>query len=106
MPDAEEADCEPSKRKKIPWTSNAWLNSLGQPTCFSFTHGFNKEQVQKDWASYHCQYLGHGLSVRTWRNSATRGARAKTSLTDSVIICTAVSNMPVPRTALAYTIAY
>ena len=58
MPDDEEVDCEPSKRKKITWTSNAWLNSLGQPTCFSFTHGFNKEQVQKDWASYHCQYLG------------------------------------------------
>ena len=58
MPDAEEADCEPSKRKKITWTSSAWLNSLGHPTGFSFTHGFNKVQVQRDWASFQCQYLG------------------------------------------------
>lgn len=58
MPDDEEADCEPSKRKKITWTSNAWLNSLGHSTGLSFTHGFNQEQVQKDWASFQCQYLG------------------------------------------------
>jgi hypothetical protein len=58
MPDDKEADCEPSKRKKITWTSNAWLNSLGHSTGFSFTHGFNQVQVQKDWASFQCQYLG------------------------------------------------
>jgi hypothetical protein len=58
MPDDEEVDCEPSKRKKIKWTSNAWLNSLGHSMGFSLTHGFNQVQVQKDWASFHCQYLG------------------------------------------------
>ena len=58
MPDDEEQDCEPSKRKKITWTSNAWLNSIGHPMGFSLTHGFNKVQVERDWVSYHCQYLG------------------------------------------------
>jgi len=73
MPDGEEVDCEQSKRKEITWTSNAWLNFTGQPTGFSITRDSNKAKVTQNWTSYHCQYLGHGLSVRTWRNSATRG---------------------------------
>ena len=59
MPDEEELDCVPHKRKTITWTQNAFLSSLGHDTGFSTSEGFNKEKVHQDWTSYHCQYLGH-----------------------------------------------
>ena len=46
------------KRKKITWTSNTFLSSLGHDTGFSTSEGFSKEKVHQDWTSYHCQYLG------------------------------------------------
>jgi hypothetical protein len=58
MPDDEELDCAPHKRKSITWTPNAFLSSLGHDTGFSTSEGFNKEKVHQDWTFYHCQYLG------------------------------------------------
>ena len=58
MPDEEELDCAPHKRKTITWTPNAFLSSLGHDTGFSTSVGFNKVKVHQDWTSYHCQYLG------------------------------------------------
>ena len=51
MPDEEERDCAPNKRKTITWTPNAFLSSLGHDMGFSISEGFNK-------ASYNCQHLG------------------------------------------------
>jgi hypothetical protein len=58
MPDEEELDCAPHKRKTITWTPNAFLSSLGHDMGFSTSEGFNKEKVHQDWTSYNCQYLG------------------------------------------------
>ena len=57
MPDEEELDCAPHKRKTITWTPNAFQSSLGHDTGFSTSEGFNKVKVHQDWTSYHCQYL-------------------------------------------------
>jgi hypothetical protein len=58
MPDEEECDCAPNKRKTITWTPNAFLNFLDHDRGFSITEGFNKEKVQQDWVTYNCQHLG------------------------------------------------
>ena len=50
MPDDEELECAPSKRK--------FLNSLGHTTGFSTSKAFNKEKVIQDWISWNCQQLG------------------------------------------------
>jgi len=47
MPDDEELDCAPSKRKLLNWTPLAWLNSLGHHTGFSTSENFNKEKVRR-----------------------------------------------------------
>ena len=48
MPDEEERDCAPNKRKTITWTPDAFLNSLGHDWGFSINEGFTKEKVQQD----------------------------------------------------------
>ena len=53
MPDDEELECAPSKRKFL-----AFLNSLGHTTGFSTSKAFNKEKVIQDWISWNCQQLG------------------------------------------------
>jgi hypothetical protein len=72
MPDDEELDCAPSKRKMLNWTPFARLNSSGHRTGFSNSKDFNKEKVLQDWTSvlvfvsertnkrhhHHCQQLG------------------------------------------------
>jgi len=65
MPDDEELECAPSKRKLLHWTplaftpkSKAFLNSLGHTTGFSMSKAFNKEKVIQDWISWNCQQLG------------------------------------------------
>jgi hypothetical protein len=48
MPDDEELECAPSKRKLLHcvthWTPLAFLNSLGHSTGFSTSKSFKKEQ--------------------------------------------------------------
>jgi hypothetical protein len=58
MPDDEELECAPSKRKFLNWTPLAFLNSLGHTTGFSTSKAFNKEKVTQDWISWNCQQLG------------------------------------------------
>ena len=58
MPDDEELECAPSKRKLIHWTPLAFLNTLGHSTGFSTSKAFNKEKVTQDWRSWNCQQLG------------------------------------------------
>ena len=58
MPDEEDRDCAPDKRKKITWTPNAFLNSLGHDRGFSIGAGFNGEKVQRGWVTYCCQHMG------------------------------------------------
>ena len=58
MPDDEELECAPSKRKLLNWTPLAFLNSLGHTTGFSTSKAFNKEKVIQDWISWNCQQLG------------------------------------------------
>jgi hypothetical protein len=58
MPDEEELNCAPSKRKTITWMHNAWLNSLGHLTGFSTSEDFNKANVIQDWISINCKSLG------------------------------------------------
>ena len=65
MPDDEEIECAPSKRKFLNWTPLAFLNSLGHTTGFSVpavgfstSKAFNKEKVIQDWTSWNCQQLG------------------------------------------------
>ena len=58
MPDDEELDCAPSKRKTLNWAPFACLNSLGHRMGFSTSKDFNKEKVLQDWTSVHCQQLG------------------------------------------------
>ena len=48
MPDDEELECSPSKRKLLHWTPLAFLNSLGHSTGFSTSKAFNKERVIQD----------------------------------------------------------
>jgi hypothetical protein len=55
MPDDEELDCAPSKRKTLNWTPFAWFNSLGLRAGFSISE---EEKVLQDWTSFHCQQLG------------------------------------------------
>jgi hypothetical protein len=43
MPDDEELERVPSKRKFLNWTPLAFLNSLGHTTGFSTSKAFNKE---------------------------------------------------------------
>jgi hypothetical protein len=52
MPDDEDFDCAPSKRKALNWTPFAWLNSLEHRTGFSTSEDFNKERVLQDWTSF------------------------------------------------------
>jgi len=52
MPDDEERECVPSKRKMLNWTPLAWLNSLSHHTGFSTSEGFNKERVIQDWTAW------------------------------------------------------
>jgi len=47
MPDDEELDCAPSKRKLLNWTPLAWLNSLSHHTGFSTSKDFNKEKERE-----------------------------------------------------------
>jgi hypothetical protein len=58
MPDDEEIECAPSKRKFLNWTPLAFLNSLGHTTGFSTSKAFNKEKVIQDWISWNCQQMG------------------------------------------------
>jgi hypothetical protein len=58
MPDDEELECAPSKRKFLNWTPPAFLNSLGHTTGFSTSKASNKEKVIQDWTSWNCQQLG------------------------------------------------
>jgi hypothetical protein len=58
MPDDEEIECAPSKRKFLNWTPLAFLNSLGHTTGFSTSKAFNKEKVIQDWISWNFQQLG------------------------------------------------
>ena len=58
MPDDEELECAPSKRKFLHWTPLVFLNSLGHTTGFSTSKAFNKEKVIQDWISWNCQQLG------------------------------------------------
>jgi len=58
MPDDEELDSAPSKRKLLNWTPLAWLNSLSHHTGFSTSEDFNKEKVIQDWTSWNRQQLG------------------------------------------------
>jgi len=58
MPDDEEIECAPSKRKFLHWTPLAFLNSLGHTTGSSTSKAFNKEKVIQDWISWNCQQLG------------------------------------------------
>ena len=58
MPDDEELECAPSKRKLLHWTPLAFLNSLGHSTGFSTSKACNKEKVIQDWISWNCQQLG------------------------------------------------
>ena len=58
MPDDEELECAPSKRKFLHWTPLVFLNSLGHTTGFSTSKAFNKEKVTQDWISWNCQQLG------------------------------------------------
>jgi hypothetical protein len=59
MPDDEELDFAPSKRKLLNWTPLAWLNSLGHHTGFSTSENFNKEKVLRVeprwWGTLKCQ---------------------------------------------------
>ena len=59
MPDDEELECAPSKRKFLNWTPLVFLNSLGHTTGFSVpavgfstSKAFNKEKVIQDWTSW------------------------------------------------------
>jgi hypothetical protein len=58
MPDEEDRDCAPNKRKTITWTPNAFLNSLGHEWGFSTNTGFSRKKVQRDWVTYSYQHLG------------------------------------------------
>jgi hypothetical protein len=58
MPDDEELECAPSKRKLLHWTPLAFFNSLGHSTGFSTSKAFKKEKVTRDWKSWNCQQLG------------------------------------------------
>ena len=51
MPDDEERECVPSKRKMLNWTPLAGLNSLSHHTGFSTSEGFNKEKTIQDWTA-------------------------------------------------------
>ena len=51
IPDDEELECVPSKRKLLNWTPLAWLNSLSHHTGFSTSEGFNKEKTIQDWTA-------------------------------------------------------
>ena len=71
MPDDEELDCMPSKRKMLSWTPLAWLNSLSHHTGFSTSEGFNKEKVIQDWTAWNCQQLGLPIPhLQTFRHDA------------------------------------
>jgi hypothetical protein len=58
MPEEEDLACVHSKRKKINWTPNAWLNSTSHHTGFSTSEAFNMPKVQQDWISHYCRFLG------------------------------------------------
>ena len=80
MPDEEELDCAPLKRKTITWTPNAFLSSLGHDTGFSTSEGLNNEEkVHQDWTSYHCQYLGLMPIPGVDANTSTWGRLSRTS---------------------------
>jgi len=49
MPDDEEIECAPSKRKFLNWTPLAFLNSSGHTTGFSTSKAFNKENSGLDF---------------------------------------------------------
>ena len=50
MPDEENSNCAPNKRKTITWTPNAFLNSLGHEWGFSTNAGFSRDGDQKKCA--------------------------------------------------------
>ena len=71
MPDDEELDCMPSKRKMLSWTPLALLNSLNHHTGFSTSEGFNKEKTIQDWTAWNCQQLGLPIPhLQTFKNDA------------------------------------
>jgi len=71
IPDDEELECVPSKRKLLNWTPLAWLNSLSHHTGFSTSEGFNKEKMIQDWTAWNCQQLGLPIShLQTFRHDA------------------------------------
>ena len=54
MPDEEDRDCAPNKRKAIAWTPNVFLHSPGHDRGFSIGAGFSGEKVQRDWVTFCC----------------------------------------------------
>ena len=85
MPDDEELECAPSKRKLLHWT--AFLNSLGHSTGFSTSKAFNKEKVTQDWISWNCQQLGlpipHLLEFKDHACTCDRFAFDSTAITST-----------------------
>jgi hypothetical protein len=60
MPDDEELNCMPSKRKMLSWTPLAWLNSLS-----------HHEKMIQDWTAWNCQQLGLPIPhLQTFRHDA------------------------------------
>ena len=52
MPDDEEYDCEPNKRRKLRYSPSAWLS------CFHLYGSWPVAQRKSAWTSWFCQYLG------------------------------------------------
>ena len=52
MPDDEEYDCEPNKRRKLRYSPSAWL------LCFHLHRSWPVAQRKSAWTSWFCQYLG------------------------------------------------
>ena len=51
MPDDEEYDCEPNKRRKLRYSRSAWLS------CFHLNSSWPVAQRKSTWTSWFCQYL-------------------------------------------------
>ena len=52
MPDDEEYECEPNKRRKLRYSPSAWLS------CFHLHGSWPVAQRKSAWTSWFCQYLG------------------------------------------------
>jgi hypothetical protein len=105
MPDEENSNCAPNKRKTITWTPNAFLNSLGHEWGFSTNAGFSRDKVQRDCVTHSCQHLGMPITHLSKLQHHTCTCKRFAS-TNSETTSTPARNMQAPQHAGATTGAH